>query len=279
VSTKKWRAIPKRCVGRNARLSDFRTGTKNWIAVMKTKIQERTRTAGRRGTALSRGTFVHAHNTAPFVPKSSDKDRQQTPVTVDSVKSIAGFPCRLKRILVPTDFSKNSRRGLQYALAFAKQCGASITLLHAVHAKCSALGRVDDLALEEALKRGEARELSALVQRLLGDQVSADIVVRIGSPATEIVHAAEALGADLIIISTHGRTGLKHLLLGSVTEAVVRHSTCPVLVVREREHGFLCSGSQLAGKKCSAIHKAGVGNCACCADSDCETKKRTDYKL
>ena len=64
-------------------------------------------------------------------------------------------------------------------------------------------------------------------------------LVRTGSPADEIVDAAKEMGVDLIILSTHGRTGLKHLLLGSMTENVVRRAPCPVLVVREREREFV----------------------------------------
>jgi universal stress protein A len=176
---------------------------------------------------------------------------------------------------VPTDFSKGSRRALPYALAFAKRSGASITLLHVVHGKCSAIGRVADLALEEELKQGGAKKLNALVQQLLGDQVLTQMAVRIGSPAMEIVRAAHDLNADLIIISTRGRTGLKHLLLGSVTEAVIRHSPCPALVVREWEDGFGPAGCQVAAKKWPVIHKPCAGNGAGSSDVANETKNGT----
>lgn len=66
-------------------------------------------------------------------------------------------------------------------------------------------------------------------------------LVRSGSPAFEIIEVAKFLPADVIVISTHGRTGLKHMLLGSVTERVVSRAPCPVLVVREREREFIAS--------------------------------------
>jgi nucleotide-binding universal stress UspA family protein len=69
--------------------------------------------------------------------------------------------------------------------------------------------------------------------------VAADTIVRTGSPAQEIIAIAERVPADMIVISTHGRTGLKHALLGSVTERVVRHAPCPVLVVRESERDIV----------------------------------------
>ena len=140
------------------------------------------------------------------------------------------------------DFSKVSRIALPYALAFARESGACVTLLHVVPTKNSASAGADDLELEEELRRGGATQLSALIQALAGNEVSADMLVRIGNPTVETVHAAKELKADLIIISTHGRTGLRHLLLGSVAEGVMRHSPCPVLVVRKREHGFLTFG-------------------------------------
>lgn len=69
-------------------------------------------------------------------------------------------------------------------------------------------------------------------------------MVTTGSPAAEIVGAATRLPADVIVISTHGRTGLKHVLLGSVAEHVVRHARCPVLGVRENEREFLAAQAE-----------------------------------
>lgn len=71
--------------------------------------------------------------------------------------------------------------------------------------------------------------------------VAVDTLVRVGSPIWEIIETARSLPADMIVISTHGRTGLKHVFLGSVTEGVVQRAPCPVFVVRECEHEILAS--------------------------------------
>jgi len=89
------------------------------------------------------------------------------------------------------------------------------------------------------MKDGGAKGLAQLAAEALRNEVPADTLVRIGSPALEIVETARNIPADLIVISTHGRTGLKHVFLGSVAEHVVQRAPCPVLVVREREHEIL----------------------------------------
>ena len=71
------------------------------------------------------------------------------------------------------------------------------------------------------------------------DFVPSQAILREGNPSVEVVRAATELGSDLIILSTHGHTGLAHVLLGSTAERVVRYAPCPVLVVREREHEFI----------------------------------------
>ena len=98
-----------------------------------------------------------------------------------------------------------------------------------------------------------------------------DLLVRIGNPAAEIVSVARLLKSDLIVISTHGRTGLKHLLLGSVAETVLRHAPCPVLIVRNREQ-FHESQNHIAAKKWSMIPKHCVGTYANRSDLPMETK-------
>jgi universal stress protein A len=91
------------------------------------------------------------------------------------------------------------------------------------------------------MKVGGEKELAKLVASEVPNEIPADTLVRVGSPAREIVEIARNLPADLIVISTHGRTGLKHVFLGSVTEHVVQRAPCPVFVVREREHEILAS--------------------------------------
>jgi len=150
-------------------------------------------------------------------------------------------PFKVKRILVPIDFSDCSRKALLYALPFAKDHQAAITLLYVVPPAYGAgeFGGIDYAQLEASMKEGGQKELDKLAAESAAGNASAHALVRVGSPAREIVETARRLPADLIVISTHGRTGLKHVLLGSVAEHVVQRAPCPVFVVRENEHEIL----------------------------------------
>jgi nucleotide-binding universal stress UspA family protein len=153
-------------------------------------------------------------------------------------------PFRLKRILVPIDFSDCSKKALQYALPLARQHHASITLFYVVPTASYAggeYGGIDYLSLEAETRANSDQALAALAVDEIRGEVSADTVVGTGSPALEIIEFAKRMPADLIVVSTHGRTGLKHAFLGSVAEHVVRRAPCPVLVVREQEHEFLAN--------------------------------------
>jgi len=154
-------------------------------------------------------------------------------------------PFRLRKILVPVDFSACSRKALRYALAFARQFDAGLTLLYVMPANYfvgSEFGPVDFPLPEAELRRNSQKELTALAAREVAGAAPVEAQVRQGQPVQEIVRHAQEAGVDLIILSTHGRTGLRHVLMGSVAENVVRYAPCPVLVVREFEHGFLESG-------------------------------------
>ena len=152
-------------------------------------------------------------------------------------------PFRLKQILVPIDFSDCSKKALQYAIPLAKQHQSAITLLYVVPPNYSLgeYGGLDYASLDAQMRASGDKQLAALVVDEVRGEVSADTLVRSGSPAVEIIQVAKALPADVIVISTHGRTGLKHVFLGSVAEEVVRRAPCPVLVVREQEHEFLAT--------------------------------------
>jgi nucleotide-binding universal stress UspA family protein len=154
--------------------------------------------------------------------------------TSTAVKS----PLKLKHILVPIDFSECSKKALQYALPLAKEHQAALTLLYVVPPtyRGGEFGGIDYATLESEMSVSGEKELAKLAVDEVRGEVSADTLVRVGSPAREIIETARSLPADLIVISTHGRTGLKHVFLGSVTEHVVQRAPCPVFVVREREH-------------------------------------------
>jgi universal stress protein A len=146
-------------------------------------------------------------------------------------------PFQIKSILVPLDFSPPSKKALDYAVSVARQFKAKLTLLHVVEpvgtpdfAGSFPLMMEDDKLMATA--RGEL-ERAAQAARIPGGSLE-KILVRFGRSFHEITEAARTRKVDLIIISTHGYTGLKHALLGSTTERVVRHAPCAVLVVRQR---------------------------------------------
>jgi universal stress protein A len=149
---------------------------------------------------------------------------------------------KLKRILVPTDFSDCARKALQYALPMARQFGAEIVLVHVVQVSYfpgGELGAIDYALLEKELREGGQKQLEEWIRREIGEDIPSRMLLLSGQPVREIAETARKEEVDLIILSTHGRTGFKHLLLGSTAENVVRYAPCPVLVVRENEHEFV----------------------------------------
>lgn len=150
--------------------------------------------------------------------------------------SDAGLPVfRLKKILVPVDFSTRSKKALHYAISLARQFGAELTVLHVVQSypPIPEMGPVDVESVQDA------HEELAVFQEAIGQAVASKTVVRTGTAYEEIIKASKELDIDLIVLSTHGRTGLEHVLLGSTAEKVVRHAGCPVLIVREHERDFV----------------------------------------
>jgi len=168
-------------------------------------------------------------------------DRRDEPLMDAATRTAVKSPLKLKRILVPIDFSECSKKALQYALPLAKEHQAALTLLYVVPPAygSSEYPGIDYAQLAASLKEGGDRELAKLAVDEVHGEVPADTIVQVGSPSRQIIEVAKALPADLIVISTHGRTGLKHVFLGSVAEHVVQRAPCPVFVVREREHEIL----------------------------------------
>jgi nucleotide-binding universal stress UspA family protein len=140
---------------------------------------------------------------------------------------------RLERILVPLDFSACSRRGLQYAVDLALRFNARLILVHIIRStRLSAIVHASaNRELEWELHAHGEKDLAELAKQHLDPEISVQMRVRIGRPATEIVAAARECNADLILLSTHGRTGLTRRLVGSTAEEVVRLAHCPVMVV------------------------------------------------
>jgi len=150
----------------------------------------------------------------------------------------------LHRILVPTDFSKYSHNALKYAAAFAEKFGAEIYLLHVVQDLALFIPEAVSVAppVTPPIEQMTAAVLEGLQRVIRENELGRFIVhceVREGTPFYEIIQFAKETEIDLIIMGTHGRGGLAHVLLGSVTEKVVRKAPCPVLTVRDPEHEFV----------------------------------------
>jgi len=149
---------------------------------------------------------------------------------------VAGL--QLQKILLPTDFSGCANYALPYAAAIARATGATIVCLHVIEPIVPAVG-YSGLAepmpiadISEQLEDSAERELPQLAECDELDGLEVEEVIVHGDPAAEIVRVASEREVDLIVVSSHGRTGLGRIIFGSTAEAVVRHAICPVLVVK-----------------------------------------------
>ena len=153
----------------------------------------------------------------------------------------------IKTILLPTDGSECSQKAMTYAFSFAKQYGARVVALHVIDQRWEDQTRAAfvemGLDLTQRIRDGHAQEAQRIVREVAEEGakigVSVETRVLMGIPYEDILRAGQELGADLIIMGTHGRTGVSHLLMGSVAERVVRKAPCPVLTVRKEEHNFV----------------------------------------
>ena len=156
---------------------------------------------------------------------------------------------RLKKIVVPVDFSEHSRHALRHAIALAKPFEAEIILVHVVEALVIPPDvEVVELAALAARLNDEAARLLTQWRKQVAAQATVKEDLRAGTPYQQIIEAASEQEADLIVMGTHGRSGLTRLVIGSTAERVVRQAPCPVLVVRERGRvaGAVSGSQQLA---------------------------------
>jgi len=140
----------------------------------------------------------------------------------------------LRRILVPIDFSNHARRALHYATPLAVQFGARITLLHVIKRVVYPTEMGIVVTDEKFVTASARKHLVKLGKKLVPENLRGKMLVRGGEPYDEIAYVARQLKTDLIVCTTHGYTGFKHVLLGSTAERLVRHAPCPVLTVRVR---------------------------------------------
>lgn len=144
---------------------------------------------------------------------------------------------KVRRVLVPTDFSTGAEPALRWAAALTEAFGAEMVLLHVLDIRLAALASMPpDMAPMPAvdeLVRSVRTEAEQQMQALGARFPDARTILKEGVPRSVILEVAKAEGADLIVMGTHGRTGLSHVLFGSVAEHVVRHSRVPVLTARQ----------------------------------------------
>jgi universal stress protein A len=157
---------------------------------------------------------------------------------------------KIERILVPLDFSSASMQALDYAVSLAKQFHAAVHLVH-VHPpdEPSSVPGAGHLLLQsaEAIERLN-EELAGIHRKHVPTFCPENCHVRGGRPYQEIIALAREIDADLIVLSTRGHSGLKHLLLGSTAERVVRGTPCPVLVARKRKQKSKAASKTFASR-------------------------------
>lgn len=151
----------------------------------------------------------------------------------------------IKRILYPTDFSDLADHARGYVEAMASEFGAKVTLMHVTFSPSyyevaysyELSGDVTKIA--EKTKKEAEKKLNELADKIREQGIEVDTVLTSGTPFVDIVKTARASNVDMIILSTHGHGAMKHVLLGSTAERVVRKAPCPVLTVRSPEHEFV----------------------------------------
>ena len=159
----------------------------------------------------------------------------------------------LKKILVATDFSEPSEAALAYGRELARSFDAALTVVHVVENVLTRAYGVDggvmmiDPDLQRQIEAGAKQQLDQALCDEDRDVLKAEGVVLVSAmPADAIVTRARQTGTDLIVMGTHGRGGVAHLLMGSVAERVVRTAPCPVLTVRHPEHEFVLPDALVA---------------------------------
>ena len=145
---------------------------------------------------------------------------------------------RIKRLLSPIDFSDSSKQALRYAVEFARSFGAELHVLNVIEPvmyPAEMFGQIGMVDVESVLEKSSREEIADWHKSFIPAEVRSVVEVLRGRPFAEIVRYAQEKEIDLIILGTHGRSGLDHFLLGSTAEKVIRKAPCPVLTVRSTE--------------------------------------------
>lgn len=148
----------------------------------------------------------------------------------------------INSVLVPIDFSDYSKSALRYAVNFAKSFNAEIILIYVVepviYPPDFSMGQIAMPSINTEWDDRAKDELQKLAKSEVIGAVKAKTIIKTGKPFVEIIETAKEENVDLIIIATHGRSGVEHILFGSTAEKVVRKAPCPVLTLREPIKGF-----------------------------------------
>ncbi len=146
----------------------------------------------------------------------------------------------IQKILCPVDFSAPSRNALRYANEFAKAMNAKITVMHVIQPQpITADINVPYIPPEVDLEKNARDDLDHIIKETVHEGVVVEKVIAFGLPSDCITAQAKQENVDVIILGTHGRSGISRLLMGSTAENVIRHATCPVLVVKALEKEFI----------------------------------------
>jgi nucleotide-binding universal stress UspA family protein len=149
----------------------------------------------------------------------------------------------VKNILVPVDFSENCRVALDWAMSISEFTGANVILFHALEIPDILQERAQKILVitkdvKDQLKTKATKDLQTFAEKYDNNKINMAPEISEGKPFLEIIQAAKNYVVDLIVMGTHGHTGLKHMLIGSVAEKVVRKAHCPVLTVKHPDFKF-----------------------------------------
>jgi universal stress protein A len=168
------------------------------------------------------------------------KPRMTAPVPEPAALEEGAVSFDLHSILVPIDFSIHSKNALKYAIPLAEKFKARLHLVYVVEPTIYpadlGFGQVVLPGVEDELREKGAVELQTLIDKEIGGRVVASSAVRTGNPHHEILSEAQEHGVDLIVVATHGHSGVEHMLFGSTADRIVRHAHCPVLTVRPQDY-------------------------------------------
>ncbi len=147
-----------------------------------------------------------------------------------------------KEIVVPTDFSEHSLRAVDYSVEIADKFASHLTLVYVIepflHAADLTWTTVDVEELNKAHRSSAEQQLQQILEERIPKEMSCSTAILFGKPFVEILKYARKENADLIVMATHGRSAISHILMGSTAEKVVRKAPCPVLTVKHPKHVF-----------------------------------------